>query len=202
MTRLPQPAGALQRRIARPGLVISLLGGLAALPLLASAGILEKQARTSVLHVVASFAVLVLAFRVIGKRELGRLSPFELVTLMLIPEILSNAVQGQAAMLTALAGLSTVLLLVVFTSVLAQRFEGVQKVLEPEPTLLVAAGKLLENNMNRERISAEELASEMRKQGLTQLADVRWAVLEASGNITFVTKQPLRAQTESDNTAG
>ncbi len=42
--------------------------------------------------------------------------------------------------------------------------------------------------MNRERISPEELFGEMRKQGLTQLSEIRWAVLESSGNVTFIAK--------------
>lgn len=186
-TALPPPP-ALRRRIARPAVLAALVLALAALPIFAAAGLVDQNAQNSVLHIAVSFAALLLAFRVIGKRELGRLSPFELVTLMLIPEILSNTVQGQGALVTALAGLSTILLLVLVVSVLAQRFELVQKALESEPTLLVANGRLLENNMNRERISPDELFGEMRKQGLTQLSEVRWAVLEASGNVTFVPK--------------
>lgn len=176
----------MRRKIARPGMVALLVAALAALPLLGAVGMLSQGAQSSVLHVVVSFAALLLAFRLIGKRELGRLSPFEFVTLMLIPEILSNTVQGQGALVTALAGLSTILLLVLVVSIVAQRFELVQKVLESEPTLLVADGRMLENNMNRERISPEELFGEMRKQGLTQLSEVRWAVLEPSGNVTFI----------------
>jgi uncharacterized membrane protein YcaP (DUF421 family) len=184
-TALPQ-APMLRGRIARPVPLLALVISLGALPILAAAGVLDRDTQSSVGHIAITFAALLLAFRVIGKRELGRLSPFELVTLMLIPEILSNSVQGQGALLPALAGLSTILLLVLLTSVMAQRFVGVQKVLESEPTLLVAEGRMLENNMNRERISPEELFGEMRKQGLTELSQVRWAVLEPSGNVTFV----------------
>jgi uncharacterized membrane protein YcaP (DUF421 family) len=185
-TSAPPRPPPLRRKIARPGMVALLVAALAALPLLGAVGMLSPGAQSSVLHVVVSFTALLLAFRVIGKRELGRLSPFELVTLMLIPEILSNTVQGQGALITALAGLSTILLLVLVVSIVAQRFERMQKVLESEPTLLVADGRMLENNMNRERISPEELFGEMRKQGLSQLSEVRWAVLEPSGNVTFI----------------
>lgn len=183
---LSEPPPPFRRRVARPAHVLALLLALSALPLLATVGLFEPNARSSVLHVAVTFAVLLLAFRVIGKRELGRLSPFELVTLMLIPEILSNSVQGQGGLLSALAGLSTILLLVLLTSVLAQRFELVQKTLESEPTVLVANGRLLEANMNRERIGPDELFSEMRKQGLARLSEVRWGILESSGNVTFV----------------
>ena len=130
------------------------------------------------------------AFRVIGKRELGRLSPFELVTLMLIPEILSNTVQGEATLLQGLAGLCTVLLLVVVSSLVAHRFPAAQRVLESSPALLVVEGQLQERNMNCERIAPEELISEMHKQGIMKLSEVKFAILEGSGNITFITRTP------------
>jgi uncharacterized membrane protein YcaP (DUF421 family) len=178
------------RRVAEPFKVLTLLAVLGGLPLLVVLITKEDAARDSVWHVVVSFAVLMLAFRLLGKRELSRLSPFELVTLMLIPEILSNSVQGQGSMLTGLAGLGAILFLVLASSVLSQRFEAVQKVMEAPPTLLVADGRLLEANMNRERIAPDELQSEMRKQGLASLREVRFAVLEGGGNITFVPVSP------------
>jgi uncharacterized membrane protein YcaP (DUF421 family) len=188
---LPEPPD-LPRRVATPGRVAALVLLFALLPASVLAGALSDEARGSVVHVAICFAVLMLAFRLMGKRELGRLSPFELVTLMLIPEILSNSVQGQGSLLSSLAGLSTIFLLVFTTSVLAQRFSRVQRVLS-EPTLLVVDGKLLEQNMNRERIAPDELFSEMRKQSIERLAQVRFAVLESSGNITFISKQGATA---------
>jgi uncharacterized membrane protein YcaP (DUF421 family) len=182
---LPQTP-KLERHVATPGRVVVLLLTFALLPTWVMAGAASAEARGSVLHVAVSFAVLMVAFRLIGKRELGRLSPFELVTLMLIPEILSDSVQGQGSLLVSLAGLSTIFLLVFGTSLLAQRFAGLQRVLESEPTLLASGGKLLEENMNRERIAPDELFSEMRKQGIERLSEVRFAVLESSGNITFI----------------
>lgn len=176
----------MSRHIAEPLRRFGLLAALAAVPALVIVGSSDTQARASVVHVAACFVALMVAFRVIGKRELGRLSPFELVTLMLIPEILSNTVQGEASALQSLAGLCTILVLVLTTSLLSQRFSVLQDVLESPPTLLVARGRLLEDAMNRERIVPDELFSEMRKQGMATLTEVRFAVLESSGNITFI----------------
>lgn len=192
---LPEPP-ELRRRVASPGRVVGLVLLFAILPASVLAGVADAEAKSSVLHVAISFAVLMAAFRLMGKRELGRLSPFELVTLMLIPEILSNSVQGQGSLLPSLAGLSTILLLVFATSLLAQRFRGVQRVVEAEPTLLVADGKMLEENMNRERIAPDELYSEMRKQSIERLAQVRFAVLESSGNVTFISKHGRTVRAE------
>jgi uncharacterized membrane protein YcaP (DUF421 family) len=160
------------------------------LPIAALSGALESgtevPAAMPALRIALVFAALLFAFRLIGKRELGRLSPFELVMLMLVPEVLSSAVQGEGSLINGLVGLSTLLALVTLTSALAHRFEPIERVVEAQPTVLVEHGRLVESALNDERILPDELVSEMRKQGLSQLSEVAWAVLESSGNITFV----------------
>src|SRR5688572_28556787 len=104
-SRVPA-APKMRRRWVDPRRLLLVLGLLCVLPIVAVAGPLGSQARLSVLHVVATYAVLILGFRLLGKRELSQLSPFELVTLMLIPEILSSSVQGEGTLLPSIAGLS------------------------------------------------------------------------------------------------
>jgi len=181
---------------------LALLVGLAAAPIAIVLSGRDDKAQSSVVHVLISFVVLMLAFRLIGKRELGRLSPFELVTLMLIPEILSNTVQGESSLLQGLAGLCTILILVLATSLLSQRFPAVQEAVEASPRVLVSDGVLLERNMNAERIAPEELYSEMRKQGISDVADVRFAVLESSGNITFIPRDARHHASQEENSVG
>lgn len=205
MAKASQPTGSLppppklRRRFVEPARAVALVLALAALPTIAIAGGLKPEARGSVLHVALSFAALMLAFRVMGKRELSRLSPFELVTLMLIPEILSNSVQGEGSLLTALAGLCTIMLLVLATSMLSQRFPKLKDVIESPPTVLVQDGKLLEHAMNRERITPDELCSEMRKQSIESLGEVRFAVLESGGNITFISRPKTNRSSDDDD---
>jgi uncharacterized membrane protein YcaP (DUF421 family) len=187
----------MRRRIVQPARHLGLLAGLVVLPVAVFVAQADADARNSVLHVLVSFVVLMLAFRLLGKRELSRLSPFELVTLMLIPEILSSTLQGEGSLLQALAGLCTILALVLVTSLLSQRFPAFQHVVEASPTLLVADGALLEKSMNAERIAPDELFSEMRKQGIGDLHDVRFAVLETGGNITFVPRHRPAATSQA-----
>jgi uncharacterized membrane protein YcaP (DUF421 family) len=195
----PASAPTLRRRIGAPGRLLLALLVLLPLPLGAALGYLDPGALTVSARIFLIFVVLMAAFRVLGKRELGRLSPFELVTLMLIPEVLSNAVQGEGSVLESLTGLSTLFLLVLLTSVLAHRFEVFEKLVEARPTVLVARGKLVEDALNRERIVPDELQSEMHKQGFRELSEVRWGILEGSGNITFV---PERADPPTPRSEG
>ena len=180
-------APRLKRRLGAPLHVAAAIVVTAGLPIAALSGLLgSTDSAVPALRVAIIFLILMAAFRLLGKRELGRLSPFELVTLMLIPEVLSNALQGEGSLLKGVVGLSTLLLLVVTSSALAHRFRSFERVVEAEPTILIAHGRVIAKSLNTERILPDELLSEMRKQGIAKLDDVAWAVLENSGNITFI----------------
>ena len=207
--RLPEPL-PLRRQITAPFRLSAVLALLLVLPIGAFAGLLGSGSEVSpvvpALRVALLYAALLFAFRILGKRELGRLSPFELVTLMLVPEILSSAIQGEGSLVNGLVGLSTLLALVLITSVLAHRFEPAGRTVEAEPTVLVAHGRMIQRALNAERIVPDELFAEMRKQGLSNLDEVAWAVLENSGNITFVPErlpsgERPRARSSDESTA-
>ncbi len=141
----------------------------------------------TVLRIALAYVVIMAGFRVMGKRELSQLSPFELVTLLLIPEIFSQATVGEDfSMTNALVAFTTLLSLVFITSVLAHRSRRFGAVIEAQPSVLVANGKLVERNMNRERITPDELYSELRMFGLEDLSSVKWAILESDGKISVV----------------
>jgi uncharacterized membrane protein YcaP (DUF421 family) len=84
-----------------------------------------------------------------------------------------------------LAG-GTFTLLTVVVSYLVFRFRRVRPLFEPEPLILVEDGKLIDRNLRRERLTSEEVAAEARLQQIPSLADVRWAVLETNGKISFI----------------
>ncbi|WP_437730360.1 DUF421 domain-containing protein [Sorangium sp. So ce1335] len=142
-----------------------------------------------VARVAFVYVFLAAALRVIGKRELSSLSPFELVTLMLIPEIVSQALVREASLTNALAGVATLLVLVFLTSVLTHVVPAASRVIDGSPTVLVAKGRILEDACNRERIQPEEIFSEMHRSGLERLSQVRWAILEADGDLTIIPEQ-------------
>lgn len=146
---------------------------------------LEDALRTAG-RIAAIYAFLTAAFRLIGKRELSALSPLELITLMLIPEIASGTLNGEGPLLSALFGISVLLLLVFIISLLSARFAVVEKAIEPSPRVLVIDGALCKDALQLERISAEELYAEMHKHGIGDLSDVRWAILESGGDIAFI----------------
>lgn len=141
----------------------------------------------TVLRVIAAYLLLLIAFRVLGKRELRKMSAFELVTLLFIPQLFSRALTRQDYSFTnAVIGSSTLLTLVWLTSAASYRFKRVAALVEGEPAVLISHGTLCPEAMDRERVTASELFSEMHRVGLTELRQVQWAILETSGTITVV----------------
>ena len=141
----------------------------------------------TVIRIAIIYLVILGGLRLLGKRELSQLTPQELVTLMLIPEIVSQSMIGEDFSLTnGVIGITTILSLVFLTSLLKQGSRRIEQVIEGKPTLLVEWGNFLEDSLNRERISPDEVFGEMHKSGLERLDQVKWAILETDGKTSIV----------------
>ena len=164
-------------------LFLAVVVGLGATGVLAESG----EARDSIWRVAFVYVFLMLAFRLSGKREVGQMSPFELVTLLLIPEIFSTALnRSDESVGLATTGVATLFLLVFLTGLLTFRSKKAEEIIEGEPSVLVRNGKYVEKNMRRERVTPEEIFTEMRLSGIERLEDVQWAILETEGKIAVV----------------
>lgn len=86
----------------------------------------------------------------------------------------------------AVLAIATIALMTVGLSYLGYRFRGLRPLLEGEPVVLVDGGRVIERNMRRERITLDEPRSEARLAQIPALDDVRWAVLETTGKISFI----------------
>ena len=156
----------------------------------------------TVLRVAAIYLFVMISLRLMGKREFSQLSPFELVTLLLIPEIASQALVREDFSLTnAAIGLSTLFLLVFTTSALSHASPRVAKVISGSPTVLVSRGAFVPDNLNAERITAEEVFAEMHRSGLATLDEVRWAILESDGKISIVPMSHEHSRPPKDDVA-
>jgi uncharacterized membrane protein YcaP (DUF421 family) len=142
-----------------------------------------------VLRSVVVFGFLLVLTRVIGRRELSSLEPFDLILLIVVGDAVQQGLNQDDYSLTgAVLVVSTFAVLQVGVSWLNYRFPRVRPVLEGEPIIVVQDGKVIEKNIKRERLTVEELAEEARKQQIASLSEVEWAVLETSGIITFIKK--------------
>lgn len=143
-----------------------------------------------VLRAAFAFAFVFFLTRVAGRRELSSLEPFDLIMLIVLGDLVQQGVTQSDYSLTGLVlAAGTIALLQVGVSYLNYRFRRVRLVLAGEPIVLVEDGRVLERNLARERITRDELEEQARQSQLDSIEKVRWAVLETSGQISFIPKQ-------------
>jgi uncharacterized membrane protein YcaP (DUF421 family) len=142
-----------------------------------------------VFRAFVAYVVILFLTRVVGRRELGSLEPFDLILLVTIGDLGQQGVTQNDFSLTGMAlAISTIGALTVLFSYLPWRFKTLRPLLEGVPVILVENGDGVEKNLKRHRITQEEVAAAGREQNIPSIADVRWAVLETNGQITFIKK--------------
>lgn len=142
-----------------------------------------------VIRAAIIFAFVFLLTRLLGRRELNSLEPFDLILLVVTGDLVQQGVtQNDESLTGALLAISTIGLLTVALSYLSFRFKTLRPVLNGEPIVLVQDGELIMENLRRQRLTREEIGAEARLEGIGSIEDVRWAILETNGRISFVEK--------------
>lgn len=140
---------------------------------------------------VAVYLFLLVAFRLCGKRQLGQLSAFDLVVLLIISNVVQNAVIGNDNSLGGgLIGATAILLLNLVVAYVTFRFKRADRVVEHSPTLLVRHGRVLRDNLRRERLGPRDLRAALRHHGVVSIRDIRYAFLEEDGHVSVITGRP------------
>ena len=142
-----------------------------------------------VLRATVAFLFIFLLLRVIGRRELSSMEPFDLILLVVIGDLIQQGVtQSDMSLTGAVLAVGTFAGLAVFFSYLVFRFRRVRPVFEAKPLVLLQDGKPIEHNLRHERMTVEELAGEARQQQIASLDDGQCAVLEGRGKVSFIPK--------------
>jgi uncharacterized membrane protein YcaP (DUF421 family) len=139
---------------------------------------------------VVIYLALLLIFRVASKRELAQATLFDFLIILLISNVVQNAIIGDDnSILGAIAGAVMLVVLSAFLNRITGRSHKARALLEGNPVLLVHNGTVLEDAMRRETVTRYDLFSNIRKAGLVHLNDVGYAVLELDGTISIIRKE-------------
>lgn len=142
-----------------------------------------------VLRAIVLYLFILLLTRAVGRRELSTLEPFDLILLVTIGDLVQQGVtQNDFSVTGSLLAVGTIGVLTVVFSYLPWRFRVLRPVLEGVPTIVVQDGDIVERNLRRHRLTQEEVAAAARVQQIATLAQVRWAVLETNGQLSFIKK--------------
>ena len=129
----------------------------------------------------------VFVMRVMGRRELSSMGPFDLVLLIVLGDSIQQGLtQSDYSVTGAVIAVSTIATLQVLTSYVSYRSGRARRVLEGLPIVIVERGRLIEGNLKRERMTSDEIDEEMRAQQIASIDEVEWAILEQNGSLSFI----------------
>ena len=136
-----------------------------------------------------AFLFVFLLTRLIGRRELSSLEPFDLILLVVVGDLMQQGItQSDMSFTGAVLATGTFAVLVLLVSYLGFRFRQLQPLLDPQPMIVVQEGEVIDANLRRERMTVDELLAEARLQQIASLDEIQWAVLESNGKVSFVKK--------------
>ena len=143
-----------------------------------------------VVRAACAFVLIFVVTRVVGRRELSALEPFDLILLVVLGDLVQQGVtQSDYSVTGMVLAATTIALLAVVFSWLSFRFPRLRPLLDGEPVVVVRDGRPVPASMRRERLTLEELHAAARLQSIRSLDEVEWAVLETGGKISFVKKR-------------
>ena len=145
------------------------------------------------------YVILLSAMRLMGKRQIGELEVSDLITTLILSEIASLPITDSSIPIShAVIPIIILLTFEVVSSSLLVRFPGIKNLFSTRPTILIKNGALSSKQMNKARITADELISELRQRGISDIAEVQYAILEQNGKISVIQKPEYKTPTAKD----
>jgi uncharacterized membrane protein YcaP (DUF421 family) len=141
------------------------------------------------IRAIVLYVFVVFVMRIVGRRELSSLTAIDLVLLIVMGDAIQQGLtQDDYSVTGAVIVVSTFAVLQVGSAYLGYRSRRIREVIEGRPVVLIDDGDVVDANLRRQRLTPDDLAEEMRLQQIMAFDDVRWAILEANGRISFIEK--------------
>ncbi len=151
-------------------------------------------ARTLILYIIV-----VLVMRIMGKRQIGQLQPFELVVAIMISELAAVPMQNTGIpILSGIIPIITLLVAQIVMSYLTIKSQRARALICGKPTILIENGKIIESNLKKEFCNMNDLLEQLRIKNVPNISDVEYAILETNGQLSVIPKSQKRAVTPAD----
>lgn len=139
------------------------------------------------IRTIIIYVILTVIMKIMGKRQIGELEVNELVSTLLISEIGALPISDtDIPLLPSIVPILFIAATEVLVSVVKNKSAALKRVVEGEPTYIIYKGKLRQNALADNRISINELLTEMRTQGIGDIKEIRYAILEQNGKLSFL----------------
>lgn len=150
--------------------------------------------RTLVLYIVV-----VAVMRIMGKRQIGELQPFELVIAIMLSELAAVPMQDTGIpLIHGLIPILTLMFLEIFLSYITLKSRRIRKLVCGTASVLIQHGKIMEEELRRQRFNLDDLMEELRLSGYLNISDIEYAILENSGRLSIIPKSLRSPVTRKD----
>lgn len=151
------------------------------------------------LRTIILYILVVVALRVMGKRQIGQLQPSELVVAMMISELASIPLEKtQTPLVSGIVPIVTLIIAEAIFSFLTLKSRKVRRAISGVPTILIENGKVCEKEMERLRFNIDDLMEELRSNGYPNISDIEYAIIETTGQLSVIPKSNKRPLTADD----
>lgn len=153
----------------------------------------------SAIRTVILFAAISIVMRVMGKRQVGEMQPYELVVAVLIAELAAIPMEDtDIPLINGLVPIIVLLVLQVTLSELALLSERARKIICGTPSILISQGEIMEQELRRVRVNLNDLLEQLRNKDFPNVRDVAYAILETNGQLSVIPKAGLGPLTADD----
>lgn len=153
----------------------------------------------TLVRTVVLYIVVILALRLMGKRQIGQLQPSELVVAMMLSELASIPMESIGTpIFSGIVPILTLIIAETTFSFLTLKSRRMRKILSGTPTILIEKGQILERELERLRYNIDDLMEELRTSGYANILDIEYAIIESNGNLSVIPKSNKRPVTPDD----
>lgn len=153
----------------------------------------------SFVRTIILFLIVMTVMRIMGKRQIGELQPFELVIAIMISELAAVPMQETGIpLLSGIIPIITLLIIQLTFSYLSMKSETARQVICGTPSVVIENGRIVEEELQRLRYNINDLLEQLREKDYPNISDVEYAILETSGKLSVIPKSSKRALTPAD----
>ncbi len=145
-----------------------------------------------VMRTLIVYTVLLVVMRIMGKREVGQLTPSDFVVAIVIAELAALPMEHKTSIINGLVPILTLMVAEIFLSWVSLKSLTFRKILSGTPTIVIAQGKIIEAALRSQRYNVHDMLSQLRDKGVASVAEVEYAILEPSGHLSVFLKSACR----------
>ncbi|MCQ6266406.1 DUF421 domain-containing protein [Fictibacillus sp. WQ 8-8] len=145
---------------------------------------------TIILRTIFVYFILIGVFRLMGKREIGKLSVLDFVVSIMIAELAVISIEDpKVPMLKHLVGIFVLFLIQIFLAFLSLKSKKVREIVDGKPSIIIENGQINESEMKKQRYNFDDLLTQLRENNIKNVADVEFGILESTGKLSVITRE-------------